>query len=254
MNLPNPFPGHQKPVAQATPIVTEVTNPYKFKKAGKSGTLITLVLDESGSMASCWDATISGFNEFVNGQKTVSTADAGKGYLTLIKFDAPSIHTMYENKDIKDVIPLDRNTYRPNGSTNLLDAIGTAINSVNKELSRFKKKHRPGVIITIMTDGGENASRSFNNEQIKQMVKAAEESDWTFTFLGANIDSFAVGSTFGMTARNTVNYSTNNMTETMNAVSASTSRIRSAKFAGTSTEAIYNAGLYTDAELQNMKK
>jgi hypothetical protein len=86
------------------------------------------------------------------------------------------------------------------------------------------------------------------------MVKAAEKSDWTFTFLGANIDSFAVGSTFGMTAKNTVNYSTNNMTETMSAVSASTSRMRSAKFAGTSTEAIYNAGLYTDTELKNMKK
>lgn len=252
INLPNPFPGIQ--VKVNTQVTTTPTKPqYKFKKAGKSGTLITVILDESGSMMSCQKTTISGFNEFVNGQKNAD-ASAGTGSLTLIKFDAPQIKTEYTNRPLSEVPTLTTSNYRPNGGTNLLDAIGTAINSVNEELSKFKKKNRPGVIITIMTDGGENSSSKFNNQQIKDMVKAAEDADWTFTFLGANIDSFAVGSTFGMSMQNTVNYSTNNMAETMSALSASTTRMRSAKMSGSTTSEIYSSGLYTDDERKNMTK
>ena len=104
-----------------------------------------------------------------------------------------------------------------------------------------------------MTDGAENASHRFNNNQIKEMVAAAEKADWTFTFLGANIDAFAVGSTFGMNASNSINYNTNNMHETMSAVSESTVRMRLAKTAGVSTAELYSNGLYTTAELKNMK-
>jgi hypothetical protein len=137
--------------------------------------------------------------------------------------------------------------------TNLLDAIGDTINNVNAVLDGKKKKDRPGVIITIMTDGEENASRRFNNEQIKAMVKAAETADWTFVFLGANIDSFSVGSTFGMSTSNSINYSTSNMGATMASVSSSTTRMRAAKMSGTTTADLYSRGLYTDAELKAMK-
>jgi len=251
--LPNPFPGlainvNAQVVAAPLPI-----NQYKFKRAGKNGTLITMIIDESGSMHSAWNATIAGFNEFVQGQRSAEAA-AGAGYLSLIKFDAPEIKTVYVNRPLNEVPELNKSTYTPRGGTNLLDAIGQAINSVNAELVKLKKKDRPGVIITIMTDGAENSSRSFTRDQIKDMVKAAEAADWTFTFLGANIDSFAVGSTFGMNLQNSVNYSTNNMGATMAAVSASTVRMRSAKSAGTSTLDLYATGLYTDEEKKNMTK
>jgi len=199
--LPNPFPGlainvNAQVVAAPLPI-----NQYKFKRAGKNGTLITMIIDESGSMHSAWNATIAGFNEFVQGQRSAEAA-AGAGYLSLIKFDAPEIKTVYVNRPLNE----------------------------------------------------ENSSRSFTRDQIKDMVKAAEAADWTFTFLGANIDSFAVGSTFGMNLQNSVNYSTNNMGATMAAVSASTVRMRSAKSAGTSTLDLYATGLYTDEEKKNMTK
>jgi uncharacterized protein YegL len=253
MNLPNPFPGlaiNVKAQVIANPTPTPI---YKFKKAGKKGTLITMIIDESGSMTSAWDATIAGFNEFVQGQKAAEI-NAGAGYLSLIKFDAPDIKTVYVNRPLNEVPELNKDTYTPRGGTNLLDAVGHAINSVNAELAKLKRKDRPGIIITIMTDGAENSSRTFTRDQIKDMVKAAEAADWTFTFLGANIDSFAVGSTFGMNAQNTVNYSTNNMGATMAAVSASTTRMRSAKSAGISTLDLYATGLYTDEEKKNMTK
>jgi uncharacterized protein YegL len=251
--LPNPFPGLAINVKAQVIANSQPAPTYKYKKAGKNGTLITMIIDESGSMSGARDTTISGFNEFVNGQKNAE-ATAGAGFLTLIKFDSPAVKTVYVNRPLKEVPTLDHAGYTPNGMTNLFDAIGHAINSVNAELAKLKKKDRPGVIITIMTDGHENASRHFNSQQIRDMVKAAEDADWTFTFLGANIDSFAVGSTFGMNAQNTVNYSTANMTDTMAAVSASTTRMRSAKLAGSSTADIYATGLYTDVEKKNMTK
>lgn len=255
MNLPNPFPGLAININAGVHVSdpqANTTKTYKFKKAGKNGTLIAIVLDESGSMASCHGTTITGFNEFVQGQRAAE-ATVGAGYLTLVKFEGGKVETVYHNRPLSEVPVLDKKSYQPAGGTNLLDAIGDTINNVNTVLAASKKKDRPGVIITIMTDGEENQSTRFNNEQIKAMVKAAEAADWTFTFLGANIDAFSVGSTFGMSASNSVNYSTANMGATMASVSASTTRMRAAKIAGVSTAEIYSQGLYTADELKNMK-
>jgi hypothetical protein len=86
------------------------------------------------------------------------------------------------------------------------------------------------------------------------MVSLAEASDWTFQFLGANIDAFSVGNNFGMKSSNSVNYNVGNMASTMTAVSASTTRMRMAKMAGTDTNSIYATGLYTAEELKGMKE
>jgi hypothetical protein len=253
MNLPNPFPGVVAKLATPNQLSTPMPEKYKFKKAGKNGTLITVVLDESGSMNSCRDTTIAGFNEFVQGQRNTEST-AGIGYMTLIKFDAPKIKTVFNNRTLDEVPELNKLNYSPNGGTNLLDAIGDAIESVNTVLKGRKKSDRPGVIVTIITDGAENSSVRYTNNDIKEMVAAAEAADWTFVFLGANIDAFAVGSTFGMHASNSINYDTANMTATMSAVSESTYRMRSAKIAGTGTAEIYNNGIFTSVELKNMKE
>ena len=225
--LPDAFPG----------------NGYKFSKAANNGTLISIILDESGSMSSARDATISGFNEFVEGQK--ATKDVGQAYLTVTKLNAPRIITLYKNKPIDQVEPLTYETYRPEGWTNLNDAIGTALMSIEETLSAVEESERPGVIVVIMTDGQENASKTYSTKQIKSMVAAAEAADFTFLFLGANIDAFAVGSDYGMTTQNTRSYSTDQMNQTMSSVSASASAMRSAKHAGWNTQTIYASGAVT---------
>lgn len=252
MILPNPFPAA---VTTSVAVKTTITNPkssHKFKRAGTAGTLIAVVLDESGSMGSCWDATIASFNEYVAGQRAAS-ATAGEAYMTLVKFDAPHIKTVFADRPISEVPLLDKTNYCPNGGTNLLDAIGDTIHQVNAALDKRRKRDRPGVIIVITTDGHENSSRRYDNEQIKAMVAAAERADWSFVFMGANIDSFAVGSTFGMNAMNTVNYSTSNMAGTMSALNATTTRMRSAKMAGLDTHAVYSTVMFTDAEKKSME-
>lgn len=44
------------------------------------------------------------------------------------------------------------------------------------------------MLVTILTDGEENASEEFNQQLIKSMVDELKETNWTFTYIGANHD------------------------------------------------------------------
>jgi uncharacterized protein YegL len=237
----------------STDILTKITKEpkYKFKRAGTNGNLIAVVLDESGSMMPVQAATIAGFNEFVQGQRAAE--HAGAAYLTLNKFDAPQIKNVFSDRPLAEVPNLTTASYMPNGGTNLLDAIGQTIHEVDAALAARKKKDRPGVIVLIMTDGEENSSHIYSNDQIKSMVAAAEQADWSFVFLGANIDAFSVGAGFGMNALNSVNYSTDKMSGTMTALSDTTLRMRSAKMSGMDTQAVYAATSMTAEERDRIK-
>lgn len=237
-------------VPQAFPAQT--TNTFSPARAGTKGTLIAVVLDASGSMSSCRDATIAGFNEFVLGQAADSSS--GEAYLTLVQFDAPNINTVMENINVRDNPQLNHNNYRPGGGTNLLDAIGHTMQRVNGLLQSLEQDQRPGVLIVIITDGAENSSRSFSSADIKQMVSSAEtDGDWTFTFLGANVDAFAVGAQFGMNAANTANYTTSSMASTMDVLSESTRTLRKSKSAGVSTAELYaSQSFYSDVSRDRM--
>lgn len=237
-------------LAQAFPGQTTTT--FSPTPAGRNGTLIAVVLDESGSMNSCRDATIAGVNEFVQGQ--AATSDAGAAYLTLVKFDAPRITTLYENMNVKQVPPLTHETYAPNGGTNLMDAIGETMTRINDFLAKLSAEERPGVLIQIITDGEENSSRTYSGDHIKTMVKRAEtEADWSYQFLGANVDAFQMGATFGMNAANTASYSTKNMKGTMDVILENTRAVRAAKMAGTTTQELYaSQAFYSDADRNKM--
>jgi hypothetical protein len=242
--LPNAFPGVNATISAPTP------PKFKFNKAGKNGNIIAVILDESGSMKSCWGPTIAGFNEFVKSQREVK--NAGAAYLTLNKFNGYTTTTVYSGLDINEVPDLNESTYSPSGGTNLLDSIGNTIKQIDAVLAKTDEANRPGVTILIMTDGEENSSRTYSNADIKDMVKAAETSDFSFVFLGANIDSFKVGSAFGMSAQNTAQYSTQNMAATLNTVSGTYSRMRMAKSAGISTQEIYADAMFTETERKTM--
>ena len=249
MNLPNPFPG--VPVKQ-----TAVRDPNKklpkIRRAGTNGAIIVMILDESGSMNGIRDATIEGFNGFVTQQR--QDTQVGATNLTFIKFEGGNIRTVYNNQPIDQVAVLDRTGYQPAGGTNLFDAIGYGMEQTSNSLKDIPKDQRPAVIFCILTDGEENSSCKYNNQDIRNMVETAEGKEWTFTFLGANIDAFAVGSSFGMRMSNTVSYNVGNMADVMASVSAGTSRLRFAKSQGLSNDEIYSKDLYTSQEREKMSK
>lgn len=225
--------------------------PFYPVQSGTNDNVIVVVLDESSSMGSCFEQTCSGFDEFVLTQKNADSAKIGKAFMTLITFNGSEYRTRFENKPIHEVPKL-KTVYQPNGMTNLLDAIGGAMVKVNDTLTNIPLAFRPGVTIVIFTDGQENQSRIYNNDDIRKMVQDAEKAEWTFTFFGANIDAFAVGSAFGMNSFNTVQYDTNNMGSTFTVASASMLSTRSAKSAGLTTHDIYKT-MYSAEDREKVK-
>lgn len=212
--------------------VTSTTTP-------KTETLIQFVLDETGSMSWCADATIASFNEYIGSQKTVN--DGIKCLVGLTKFSEvgrsfyyaettknpnsiASTRSVFEAKDINEVPQLTRSSYTPNGGTNLYDAIGQTIARLDATVTDAQN-----VLVVIMTDGEENSSREYNVNSIRKLIEDRQAKGWTFVYLGANQDAWKVGSTFGLSKGQTMAYSTSDMAGTMATLSTATSAYRSAR-------------------------
>jgi hypothetical protein len=168
----------------------------------KKTTILNFVLDETGSMQVCWDATISGFNEYVGNLRKDKN---GTVMMTLTQFNSTKIETVLDHIPIKKVPDLNRDTYRPNNLTPLYDAIAQTIKATEKRGKKYKKK--PAVLCVIMTDGHENASREYTRESIFNLVKEKEKDGWTFAYLGANQDAWAVGQSIGIPKGSSISYS-----------------------------------------------
>lgn len=154
-------------------------------------TEIVVVLDRSGSMSNMVTDAKGGFATMIEEQKKL-----GQDCLvTLVQFDDQ--HEMvYGRKKITEVPPLE---LVPRGSTALLDAIGRTIHQVEAGLKMDPYRK---VIFVIITDGQENASVEFNLGQVRKLIEG--QKDWSFLFLGANIDAFAEGGLLGIDAGFTV--------------------------------------------------
>jgi hypothetical protein len=56
-------------------------------------------------------------------------------------------------------------------------------------------------LILVITDGYENSSREVTHAQLKRAIEKHEKlPNWTFQYIGANQDAFAVGQDMGMSA------------------------------------------------------
>lgn len=171
-------------------------------------TEIVFILDRSGSMKHLTSDTIGGFNSFIDEQKKVD----GEALLTTILFD-DEYEILHNGVNLKVVKPLTTNEYSVRGFTALLDAIGKTINEVGDRLSKTKEEERPSkVIFIITTDGEENSSKEFKQEQVKSMIENQTNNyNWQFIFLGANIDAVATAQRYGINANLAHTYTANSV-------------------------------------------
>jgi len=151
-------------------------------------TEIISIVDRSGSMESILDDAIGGFNTFLRSQQ----AQPGEAKLSLILFDH-EYQVVHQAVDIQQVEPLNQDTYVPRGSTALLDAVGKTIDAGGERLAATPESERPSqVIISILTDGYENASQTYSKPKVAEMIKhQTEKYNWAFEFQAANMDAFA---------------------------------------------------------------
>lgn len=169
----------------------------------KDETDITVVLDRSGSMASVRDDTIGGFNSFLEEQKSVS----GSARVSLVQFD-DQYEVVYECRDVQDAPPLTPQTFVPRGSTALLDAIGRTMTATGVRLAALPEEGRPEkVLVVVMTDGQENASREFTGSQIFDRITHQRKTySWEVVFIGANQDAVVTGASYGLPAASALDY------------------------------------------------
>eukprot|EP00703_Trepomonas_sp_PC1_P004650 JAP91956.1 von Willebrand factor type A domain-containing protein [Trepomonas sp. PC1] len=163
---------------------------------------VVAILDMSGSMQPLTMDTIGGFNTYLGEMKSQEM----EVRMTLILFSTNST-TVYSHLPVKEVPELTTQTYRPSGGTALRDALGLAITSMKNHVAAQEEDHKPGFVsFFIQTDGEENSSREYSQEQIKEMITRAQDEDkWNFVFAGANIDAFAAGQQYGFKAQNIAN-------------------------------------------------
>jgi len=236
--------------SQGNPVLKPVAAPklaeaFKPKKAGTKSSHSIFVLDDSGSMRGCREATISGYNEYLDVQRKNAEIPT---FVSLYKFDGQSLSVVHNRVPVAEAPDLNKESYNPQGTTNLYDAIGGVLMAINTDLSSRKKSDRDSVMICILTDGQENSSRTFDSVNIKQMVEKSEGKNWGFMFLGANIDAFATGAEIGFGTHNTLQYNTSSMEGTMRSASAMTTRLSTNFADGLDVASAYAESGFTDAE------
>lgn len=199
---------------------------------------IGFVLDRSGSMQSYGiETVVSGFNRFVKEQKETP----GEAHLYFVQFDTEGYDKVYDG-DIKKKADMAAGDFVPRGGTPLRDAIGKTITDLGKRFEHMSESDRPDkVVIVILTDGLENASREYTAAQIAGMIKTQQQQyNWQFVFLGANQDAILTGEQYGMNVHNAANLGT-----TSRAFAASmaftTSNLRNYRVSGQSASLNYSA-------------
>lgn len=134
---------------------------------------VIFLLDESGSMSSCKDQTISGFNEYIQ----TLQKEKKKINVSLTKFSSTNVNIVYSNVPISKVSLLTNDSYSPSGDTPLYDAIGRTVN---------QDKENKKTLFIILTDGEENASKEYHRDDIVNLIKEQEKTGWSFVYLGAD--------------------------------------------------------------------
>jgi Mg-chelatase subunit ChlD len=174
-----------------------------------SKTLVTLVLDRSGSMQSIRDDTVGAINSYV-GKLRESENDIR---FSLVLFDSDFSGNMVLQKvcvaqkisKVKDIGPED---YVPQGGTPLIDAACATIRAVAESV---EGRENVRVVIALQTDGQENTSRENSWADLKNLISEKEELGWEFLFMGCGIDAYEQGAMMGISPGKTLSYGKNSL-------------------------------------------
>lgn len=145
-----------------------------------------IILDKSGSMSSIARQAVDGVNETIGSIKSAQEKNPDQEHIvTLVAFCGCEMKTIYDNEPVAQVKPLTDKDYRPCCMTPLYDAVGTTITRVHALKSREENSL---AIVTIITDGYENASHEFSHAAIRSLIESYKEQGWQFTYIGADHD------------------------------------------------------------------
>ena len=146
------------------------------------------ILDKSGSMSSIARAAIAGFNETVGGIRSAQERfkDTQEHFVSLMIFCDCEKRLVYDKVPVNEVRELTSKDYRPCCCTPLYDAMGISINALFHDI---KDMEDATAMVTVITDGLENASREYSGKAIKALVEQMKDQEgWNFAYIGTNQD------------------------------------------------------------------
>lgn len=208
----------------------------------KQKTIVTLLLDRSGSMLKIKDQTIEAINSWI-AELRKSQNDMR---FSLVQFDAyepdtqpfagmapafpasllltgaqgngplqatpvPEMHLVktFDMLPVHEVRDIEADDFIPRGVTPLIDA---AVNTIRAIESSTEGREDIKVVLAIQTDGLENASVENSWETLQSLVKEKEALGWEILFMGAGINAYAQAEKMGVTRGKTLSYGTNSET------------------------------------------
>lgn len=178
----------------------------KKNETKKTQVFNVIILDRSGSMERIRQAAVDGFNETLAGIKNAQKkfSDTQDHYVSLVTFCDCDTQHVFDMTPVQETRPLRIDEYIPCCGTPLYDAMGFTLTALHKKV---KDMADAVVVVTIITDGMENASKEYTGKTIKNLAERLRNEGWTFTYMGANQDAVEVASE--MSIRNARNFEHN---------------------------------------------
>ncbi len=125
-----------------------------------------IILDESGSMSTIEKQAIGAVNETI---QTIRNAqekhEDQEHFMSLVVFNSDEVRTVYDSLEVNKIEELSGKQYRPSSCTPLYDAMGNSLTALQRKVAETDF-----VLVTVVTDGYENASKEYDGASIKALV------------------------------------------------------------------------------------
>ena len=185
-------------------------------------TIYHFIIDKSGSMTGMEEQAVQGFNTQLATLQELKRTYPEQEFRVSLTFFNDRVRNIITNGQVEQLFPMNPNTFNPGGSTALLDAIGSSIYQIKSDFGVELLNDEATVVMVIITDGAENASRLYTFHELARMIKELDETGkWTFSFLGADLDAIHTSQMLNIRRENVISFSKRNYAEMMHDVSFS---------------------------------
>lgn len=146
-------------------------------------TIVTFVVDASGSMTEAQAAVVESLNESVLAMAESKQAEAIT--LSLITF-SDEVSVVFANQPVDQVRSLTAADYVPNGMTALYDALLDALTgAMTYEERLLQTGISTKVIVVVFSDGANNASRRVTEARVRTVAEdLGKRENWILAFVG----------------------------------------------------------------------
>ena len=204
-------------------------------------TIYHFIIDKSGSMSGMEQQAVSGFNTQLATLQELKQTYPDQEFKVSLTYFNHHVQDIILNGSVDQILPMDPRTFDPGGSTALLDAIGKSIYQLKSDFETELKKDEATVVMVIITDGAENASRLYTYHEVARIIKELDETGkLTFSFLGADLDAIHTSQMLNIRKENVISFSKSNYSGMMNDVSISIRTYAQSKSHGNAKNNIFD--------------